>query len=163
MKSQTRYLSFQWYILAPLIIDTSLISFSSFAIKGLIPHVEKQLRTLHEIVTNRKGRSLFNVGVKRWFGQSRPGAARYGQSWIWFFLSLCIDFPERYVTNLAVPSFVQNRDEDAFFANSNLVLLVPLNPELYIFHKVHIKISSLRWSEKKVQIKVHAWSFILLS
>ena len=47
----------------------------SFAIKGLVPHVEKQLRTLHEIVTNRKGRSLFNVGVKRWFGQSKPGTA----------------------------------------------------------------------------------------
>ena len=37
--------------------------------------MEKQLRTLHEIVTNRKGRSLFNVGVKRWFGQSKPGTA----------------------------------------------------------------------------------------
>ena len=32
-------------------------------------------------------------------------------------------------------------------------------PELYIVHKVQIKISSLRWSEKKVQIKVHAWTW----
>ena len=31
--------------------------------------------------------------------------------------------------------------------------------ELYIVHKVQIKISSLRWSEKKVQIKVHAWTW----
>ena len=33
--------------------------------------------------------------------------------------------------------------------------------ELYIVHKVQIKISSLRWSEKKVQIKVHAWTWTL--
>ena len=34
-----------------------------------------------------------------------------------------------------------------------------LQAELYIVHKVQIKISSLRWSEKKVQIKVHAWTW----
>ena len=34
-----------------------------------------------------------------------------------------------------------------------------ITSELYIVHKVQIKISSLRWSEKKVQIKVHAWTW----
>ena len=43
-------------------------------IKGLVPHVEKQMRLLNEIVTNRKSRSLFS-GAKRWFGQNKPGAA----------------------------------------------------------------------------------------
>ena len=33
------------------------------------------------------------------------------------------------------------------------------NPELYIVQKVQIKVSSLRWSGKKVQIKVHAWTW----
>ena len=39
-----------------------------------MPHCERQLRLLHEIVTNRKSRSLFS-GAKRWFGQSKPGVA----------------------------------------------------------------------------------------
>ena len=40
----------------------------------MVPHCERQLRLLHEIVTNRKSRSLFS-GAKRWFGQSKPGVA----------------------------------------------------------------------------------------
>lgn len=45
-----------------------------FCIKGLIPHIEQQLRQLTEIVTNRKSRSFLS-GAKRWFGQNKPGAA----------------------------------------------------------------------------------------
>ena len=48
--------------------------FSRFVIKCLIPHCERQLRLLNEIVTNRKSRSLFS-GAKRWFGQGKPGVA----------------------------------------------------------------------------------------
>ena len=40
----------------------------------MIPHCERQLRLLNEIVTNRKTRSLFS-GAKRWFGQGKPGVA----------------------------------------------------------------------------------------
>ena len=47
--------------------------FFRFVIKCLIPHCERQLRLLHEIVSNRKTRSLFS-GAKRWFGQPKPGA-----------------------------------------------------------------------------------------
>jgi len=36
--------------------------------------VEKQLRLLAEIVTNRKSRSLFS-GAKRWFGSNKPNSA----------------------------------------------------------------------------------------
>ena len=32
--------------------------------------MERQLRMLHEVVTNRKSRSLFS-GAKRWFGGSQ--------------------------------------------------------------------------------------------
>ena len=32
------------------------------------------MRFLHDIVMNRKSRSLFS-GAKRWFGQGKPGAA----------------------------------------------------------------------------------------
>ncbi|CAB4069174.1 TRAPPC8 [Lepeophtheirus salmonis] len=45
-----------------------------FAIRGLVPFVEKQMRTLHEVATNRKSRSLFS-GAKRWFGQGKPGSS----------------------------------------------------------------------------------------
>ena len=48
----------------------NLTSAPRFVIKCLIPHVERQLRTLHEVVTNRKSRSLFS-GAKRWFGGSQ--------------------------------------------------------------------------------------------
>ena len=41
------------------------------------------------------------------------------------------------------------------------VIFFQSKSELYIVHKVQIKISSLRWSEKKVQIKVHAWTWTL--
>ena len=37
------------------------------------------MRTLHDIVTNRKSRSLFS-GAKRWFGQNKPGTAGSGTS-----------------------------------------------------------------------------------
>ena len=43
--------------------------------------------------------------------------------------------------------------------STSLGTISGLHPELYIVHKVQIKISSLRWSEKKVQIKVHAWTW----
>lgn len=39
-----------------------------FCIRGLIPHVERQMRMFNDIVSNRKTRSLFS-GAKRWFGQ----------------------------------------------------------------------------------------------
>ena len=42
--------------------------FFRFCIRGLIPHVERQMRLFNDIVTNRKSRSLFS-GAKRWFGQ----------------------------------------------------------------------------------------------
>jgi hypothetical protein len=42
--------------------------FCRFCIRGLIPHVERQMRLFNDIVTNRKSRSLFS-GAKRWFGQ----------------------------------------------------------------------------------------------
>jgi len=41
--------------------------------------MEQQMRLLHEILTNRKSRSLFS-GAKRWFGQNKPGAATTGTS-----------------------------------------------------------------------------------
>ena len=43
-------------------------------IQCLLRHCEGQLKVLHEIITNRKSRSLFS-GAKRWFGQSKPGVA----------------------------------------------------------------------------------------
>ena len=56
-------------------LNLSRLIFSlRFCIKSLIPHVERQLRILHEIVTNRKSRSLFS-GAKRWFGQNKPASA----------------------------------------------------------------------------------------
>lgn len=60
--------------LTPNDVDRIRILVREFVIKGLIPHVEKQMRLLQEIVTNRKSRSLFS-GAKRWFGQSKPGVA----------------------------------------------------------------------------------------
>ena len=59
-------------ILENLIIKCTFFFFR-FVIKCLIPHCERQLRLLHEIVSNRKTRSLFS-GAKRWFGQPKPGA-----------------------------------------------------------------------------------------
>ncbi|XP_059098222.1 trafficking protein particle complex subunit 8-like [Tigriopus californicus] len=53
-------------------IDRIRILVREFCIKGLIPHAERQMRQLSEIVTNRKSRSLFS-GAKRWFGQNKPG------------------------------------------------------------------------------------------
>ena len=44
-----------------------------FVIKGLIPYLEKQMRTLQEIVTNRKSRSLFS-GAKKWFSGAAASA-----------------------------------------------------------------------------------------
>ena len=56
-----------------------MTSHTRFVIKCLIPHVERQLRMLHEVVTNRKSRSLFS-GAKRWFGgsQNKGGGAAGG-------------------------------------------------------------------------------------
>ena len=45
-------------------VDRIRILIREFVIKCLIPHCERQLRLLHEIVTNRKSRSLFS-GAKR--------------------------------------------------------------------------------------------------
>ena len=44
-------------------------------LKVVIPFAEKQLKQIHEIVVNRKSRSLFS-GAKRWFGSNKtnPGA-----------------------------------------------------------------------------------------
>ena len=47
-------------------IDRIRAFIKEFVIKGLIPYLEKQMRTLQEIVTNRKSRSLFS-GAKKWF------------------------------------------------------------------------------------------------
>jgi len=46
-------------------------------IKAVVPYAEKQLKQLHELVTNRKSRSLFS-GAKRWFGTNKPNAATGG-------------------------------------------------------------------------------------
>ena len=45
-------------------------------LKVVIPFAEKQMKQIHEIVVNRKSRSLFS-GAKRWFGSNKtnPGAA----------------------------------------------------------------------------------------
>ena len=42
-------------------------------LKSVIPFVEKQIKQLHEIVDNRKSRSLFS-GAKRWFGGNKPSS-----------------------------------------------------------------------------------------
>jgi len=55
-------------------IDRIRIFTRELTIKCLIPYVEKQLRLLAEIVTNRKSRSLFS-GAKRWFGSNKPNSA----------------------------------------------------------------------------------------
>ncbi len=36
--------------------------------------MERQMRVLHDAVTNKKSRSLFS-GAKRWFGQGKPGSS----------------------------------------------------------------------------------------
>jgi hypothetical protein len=51
-------------------VDQVRILVRELVIKCLIPYVEKQLRLLHEVVTNRKSRSLFS-GAKRWFGTNK--------------------------------------------------------------------------------------------
>ena len=55
-------------------IDRIRIFIREFAIKSLIPYVEKQLKFTSEIVTNRKSRSLFS-GAKRWFGSNKPAGS----------------------------------------------------------------------------------------
>ena len=58
-------------------VDRIRIFIREFAIKSLIPYVEKQLRLTAEIVTNRKSRSLFS-GAKRWFGSNKPASGQAG-------------------------------------------------------------------------------------
>ncbi|GBP45708.1 Trafficking protein particle complex subunit 8 [Eumeta japonica] len=45
-----------------------------YASKALLPHFEKQISQMHEVVANRKGvsRSLLSA-TKRWFGSNKPG------------------------------------------------------------------------------------------
>lgn len=54
-------------------VDRIRAFIKEFAIKGLIPYLEKQMRTLQEIVTNRKSRSLFS-GAKKWFSGAAASA-----------------------------------------------------------------------------------------
>ena len=54
-------------------IDRIRAFIKEFVIKGLIPYLEKQMRTLQEIVTNRKSRSLFS-GAKKWFSGAAASA-----------------------------------------------------------------------------------------
>ena len=71
-----------------------------------------------------------------------------------FFLdNLKEDLESRHQLDCRVRSGIfKTRMSLGYCANDN-------DTELYIVHKVQIKISSLRWSEKKVQIKVHAWTW----
>jgi len=55
-------------------IDRIRILMRELVIKCLIPYVEKQLRVLQEIVTNRKSRSFLSA-TKRWFSTSKQGTA----------------------------------------------------------------------------------------
>ena len=54
-------------------IDRIRAFIKEFIVKALIPYLEKQMRTLHEIVTNRKSRSLFS-GAKKWFSGAAASA-----------------------------------------------------------------------------------------
>lgn len=47
---------------------------SEFYLKSLLPYVEKQLSTLNDLISNKKGvsRSIFSA-TKRWFGSNKPG------------------------------------------------------------------------------------------
>ena len=54
-------------------IDRIRAFIKELVIKGLIPYLEKQMRTLQEIVTNRKSRSLFS-GAKKWFSGAAASA-----------------------------------------------------------------------------------------
>ncbi|CAH0382112.1 unnamed protein product [Bemisia tabaci] len=55
-------------------IDRIKLLVSEFIGKALIPYVESQIQSLHDIVANKKGvsRSLLSA-TKRWFGASKPG------------------------------------------------------------------------------------------
>ncbi|KAF0297930.1 Trafficking protein particle complex subunit 8 [Amphibalanus amphitrite] len=57
-------------------LDRITIFISEMCIRGLMPHVERQMRALSDVVNNRKGvsRSLISA-TKRWFGGNKPGAA----------------------------------------------------------------------------------------
>jgi hypothetical protein len=55
-------------------VDRIRIFMRELVIKAVIPYAEKQLKQLHELVTNRKSRSLFS-GAKRWFGTNKPNVA----------------------------------------------------------------------------------------
>lgn len=51
-----------------------LFPYCRLCVKCLIPFAEKQMRTLQEVIMNRKNRSFLS-GAKRWFGQNKAGAA----------------------------------------------------------------------------------------
>lgn len=54
-------------------IDRIRTMMRELVIKSIIPFAEKQIKLLHEVVVNRKSRSLFS-GAKRWFGSNKGGA-----------------------------------------------------------------------------------------
>lgn len=59
--------------LDPKDIDNIRSLMRELVLRSVIPFVEKQLRQLHEVVVNRKSRSLFS-GAKRWFGSNKPNS-----------------------------------------------------------------------------------------
>ncbi|XP_021914689.1 trafficking protein particle complex subunit 8 isoform X2 [Zootermopsis nevadensis] len=45
-----------------------------FCVKALLPHVEKQIQQLNDLISNKKGVSRsFLSATKRWFGSNKPG------------------------------------------------------------------------------------------
>lgn len=45
---------------------------TEFCLKSLLPYVEKQIGLLNDVISNKKGRSLFSA-TRRWFGTNKPG------------------------------------------------------------------------------------------
>jgi len=94
-------------LLSPNDIDRVRMLIRDLTIKALIPWVEKQLKHLHEVVTNRKSRSLFS-GAKRWFGTNK-GSPSGGTSVVY-----SREAPELQVRKLADLYFLMRMYKPAY-------------------------------------------------